>query len=130
MCIRDRQSEEPRNALLMSICGDIGLKARVDKLSRAVMTVRCLVDVWQPPRSKVPTGCRLHRAAGDHVEVARHHRGAGLCRRCGTFRQLYGADPTPAVLRAWSKGQKPTAGQIADAVAAAKKKRKKKRRSA
>ncbi len=27
------QSEEPRNALLMTICGDIGLKARVDKLS-------------------------------------------------------------------------------------------------
>jgi subfamily B ATP-binding cassette protein HlyB/CyaB len=27
------QSEEPRNALLMTICGDIGLKARIDKLN-------------------------------------------------------------------------------------------------
>jgi subfamily B ATP-binding cassette protein HlyB/CyaB len=27
------QSEEPRNALLMTICGDIGLKAKVDKLN-------------------------------------------------------------------------------------------------
>ncbi len=27
------QSEEPRNALLLTICGDIGIKARVDKLT-------------------------------------------------------------------------------------------------
>lgn len=101
---------------------------RLDKLARSVETTRRLVDQWQPPTSRAPSGCRLHRAAGDHVEVARDFRGAGLCRRCGEFRRLHEADPTPAILRAWSKGQKLTAGQIEDAVAAAKKKRRRKRR--
>jgi hypothetical protein len=102
---------------------------RLARLCRAVFRVRGLVEFWAPPAASVPSGCRLHRQAGDHVEISRHFQGLGLCRRCGEFRRAYTVDPSPAILRAWSKGQKPTAGQVADAIAAGKKKRRRRKKA-
>jgi hypothetical protein len=117
-------------ALRLGTDGEHVGAGEVDRLGRAVMSVRGLVELWQPPAPGKITGCRLHAAAGDHAEVADRFRGSQLCNRCGMFRQhTKGALPTPEILRAWSKGQKPTAGQIAEAKAAGKKKRKKRRAS-
>lgn len=100
--------------------------SRVDKLSRAVLTVRGLVELWQPPTPGRISGCRLHAAAGEHAEIASRFKGSALCNRCGLFRQKYSAAPTPSILRSWSKQQPLTPGQIAEAKSVAKKKWKKK----
>lgn len=102
--------------------------SKLDNLSRLVAHARSLVVEYQPTRTTAPSGCRLHAAAGDHQPIDDRHRAQSLCRRCGEFRRNHErSDPTPAILRAWSKGIKPTAGQISDAKTAAKKKRKRKR---
>ena len=101
---------------------------KLDSLSRLVAHARSLVVEYQPTATTAPQGCRLHRAAGDHAEIDERFRSAGLCRRCGEFRRMHErSDPTPAILRAWSKGIKPTAAQITEAKIVAKKKRKRKR---
>lgn len=102
---------------------DVGATA-LNKLARAVETVRRLVDQWQPPQSGPIDGCRLHRAAGAHAPIDHHNYGLrSLCRKCGDFRRDYQADPTPTILREWSKSRKPDAAMIAEAKSLAKKKR-------
>jgi hypothetical protein len=102
---------------------------KLDNLSRLVANARSLVVEYQPTESTRPTGCRLHAAAGDHQPIDDRHRAQSLCRRCGEFRRNNDrSEPTPAILRAWSKGIKPTAAQVAEAKTAAKKKRKRKGR--
>ena len=98
---------------------------KLDNLSRLVAHARSLVVEYQPTRPIAPTGCRLHAAAGDHQPIDDRHRAQSLCRRCGEFRRNNDrSEPSPAIIRAWSKGIKPTAAQITEAKATAKKKRK------
>lgn len=104
-------------------------ESKLDNLSRLVAHARSMVVEYQPTESTRPTGCRLHAAAGSHEPVDDRYRSHRLCRRCGEFRGAHDrSDPSPAILRAWSKGIKPTAAQIAAATAMAKKKRKRKGR--
>ena len=103
---------------------------KLDNLSRLVAHARSLVVEYQPTESTRPSGCRLHAAAGSHEPIDDRYRAHKLCRRCGEFRGAHDrSDPSPAILRAWSKGIKPTAAQISAATAVAKKKRKRKGRA-
>lgn len=111
----------------LRVDGELVGAPALNKLARSVETVRRLVDQWHPPTSGPIEGCRLHRAAGSHAPIDHHNYGArSLCRKCGDFRRDYQADPTPTILREWSKSRKPDAAMIAEAKSLAKKKRKEK----
>lgn len=109
--------------------GDAVDERRLDNLSRLVAHARSLVVEHQPVTAVAPQGCRLHATVGAHEPTDGRYRAQGLCRRCGDFRAAHDrTDPTPAILRCWAKGIKPTAAQLAEARSVAKRKAKRKRK--
>jgi hypothetical protein len=83
----------------------------LDRLSRSLRHCSNLVAAYQPPTPQEPTGCYVHRSVGDTAIVYAGDR----CVTCWRFRRQHDVDPTPDILRAWSKGMRPTAAQIAEA---------------
>jgi hypothetical protein len=98
----------------------------LDRLSRSLRHCRDLVVSYMPPTPQEPSGCRVHRLAGDMEPVYRADR----CRQCYTFRRQHDADPTADIIRAWSKGIRPTSAQITEAINAGRKSRRRKLRKA
>jgi hypothetical protein len=79
---------------------------RLDDVSRRVVELHQITTTYRPapPSTRPINCCHAHEAAGLDAEISSTYRRLHLCRWCGDFRNTYGVNPPPKLVRLNSRG--------------------------